>query len=117
MGKNVLILSTSPRKNDNSEALADAFMQGAEETGNTVEKSCLYDKSIDFCNGCLSCQKTRHCIIRNDADAIIKKMRQADVLVFAPPIYYYEMCGQMKTMLDRTNPLYDTDYLFGTFIF
>ncbi len=39
-------------------------------------------------------------------------MKQADVLVFATPIYYYEMCGQMKTMLDRTNPLYGTDYLF-----
>ena len=39
-------------------------------------------------------------------------MRKADVLVFATPIYYYEMCGQMKTMLDRANPLYDSDYQF-----
>jgi hypothetical protein len=39
-------------------------------------------------------------------------MREADVLVFATPIYYYEMSGQMKTMLDRANPLYDSDYRF-----
>lgn len=39
-------------------------------------------------------------------------MRKADVLVFATPIYYYEMCEQMKTMLDRANPLYDSDYQF-----
>lgn len=48
MGKNVLILSTSPRKNDNSEALADAFMQGAEETGNTVEKAACTTKKHRF---------------------------------------------------------------------
>lgn len=117
MGKNVLILSASPRKNGNSETLADAFIRGAEEAGNTAEKICLYDKNIGFCKGCLSCQKTRRCTIQDDADTIIGKMKQADVLVFATPIYYYEMCGQMKTMLDRTNPLYGTDYLFGTFIF
>ncbi|HBV42468.1 MAG TPA: NADPH-dependent FMN reductase [Desulfovibrio sp.] len=112
MGKNVLILSASPRKNGNSETLADAFIRGAEEAGNTAEKICLYDKNIGFCKGCLSCQKTRRCTIQDDADTIIGKMKQADVLVFATPIYYYEMCGQMKTMLDRTNPLYGTDYLF-----
>lgn len=39
-------------------------------------------------------------------------MMVADVLVFATPIYYYEMCGQMKTMLDRANPLYGSDYRF-----
>lgn len=57
MGKNVLILSASPRKNGNSETLADAFIRGAEEAGNTAEKICLYDKNIGFCKGCLSCQK------------------------------------------------------------
>ena len=39
-------------------------------------------------------------------------MRTADVIVFATPIYYYEMCGQMKTMLDRSNPLYSAGYAF-----
>ena len=39
-------------------------------------------------------------------------MKTADVLVFATPVYYYEMSGQMKTMLDRANPLYDSDYQF-----
>ena len=39
-------------------------------------------------------------------------MHDADVIAFATPIYYYEMCGQMKTLLDRANPLYDSDYHF-----
>ncbi len=82
------------------------------ESGCKVEKICLYDKQIGFCKGCLACQKTQRCVIHDDADIIAQKMKLADVIVFATPIYYYEMCGQMKTMLDRANPLYDSDYKF-----
>jgi multimeric flavodoxin WrbA len=110
--KKVLIISTSPRKGGNSDTLADQFAKGAAEAGNDVEKISLADKNIGFCKGCLVCQKTKRCVIRDDADAIEQKMEQADVLVFATPIYYYEMCGQMKTMLDRGNPLYVADYKF-----
>ena len=51
-------------------------------------------------------------MIHDDADVIVGKMLNADVLVFATPIYYYEMSGQMKTMLDRANPLFPADYAF-----
>ncbi len=112
MAKHIVILSTSPRRGGNSETLADAFLRGAEEAGHQVEKLCLYDKSIGFCKGCLACGQTHRCVIHDDADEIAQKMRMADVLVFATPIYYYEMCGQMKTMLDRANPLYGSDYRF-----
>ena len=43
---------------------------------------------------------------------LCEQMRAADVLVFASPIYYYEMSGQLKTLLDRANPLYGSDYHF-----
>ena len=113
MSKKILILSTSPRKNSNSDALAEEFAKGAREAGHTVEKISLIGKDIQFCRGCLACQKTMRCVIRDDADQIVQeKMLHADVLVFATPIYYYEMSGQMKTLLDRANPLYDTDYAF-----
>ena len=112
MSKSVLIISTSPRKGGNSDALAEEFARGAREVGNQVEKIELYNKTIGFCKGCLSCQKTLHCVIRDDADTIAQKMLTADVIVFATPIYYYEMCGQMKTVLDRANPLYPADYAF-----
>lgn len=117
MSKKVLIISTSPRKNGNSQILSDAFMDGAQDSGNTVEKISLYDKTIGFCKGCLTCQKTGHCVIHDDADSIIEKMLSADVLVFATPIYYYEMSGQMKTMLDRSNPLFSADYAFRDIYF
>lgn len=112
MSKKLLIISTSLRKNGNSDRLANAFLRGAEEAGNTVEKICLTDKTIGFCKGCLACQKTEKCVIRDDANTITEKMRTADVIVFATPVYYYEMSGQMKTLLDRANPLFSADYAF-----
>ena len=112
MSKKILILSTSPRKGGNSDMLAEKFAKGAQEAGHEVEKIGLWDKTIGFCRGCLACQKTKHCVIHDDADMIAQKMQTADVIVFATPIYYYEMSGQMKTMLDRGNPLYSSDYAF-----
>lgn len=113
MSKKVLILSTSLRKGSNSDALAEEFSKGAREAGHEVEKISLIGKEIQFCQGCLACQKTGRCVIHDDADKIVQqKMLSADVLVFATPIYYYEMCGQMKTLLDRANPLYVLDYTF-----
>lgn len=112
MNKKVLVISTSPRKGGNSDTLADEFVRGAQETGNSVEKIALCDLTIGFCKGCLACQKTQRCVIHDDADTIAQKMLTADILVFATPIYYYGICGQMKTMLDRANPLFSADYPF-----
>ena len=110
--KKVLVISTSLRGVSNSHALAEAFAQGARQGGNEVELLTLHHKDIKFCIGCLSCVKTGKCVIPDDAPTITAKMHDADVLVFATPIYYYEMSGQMKTLLDRANPLYGGDYHF-----
>lgn len=112
MSKKVLIISTSLRNNSNSEMLADSFMKGALESGNEAEKITLKDKSIAFCKGCLGCLKIGHCVINDDAIVLAEKMHDAEIIVFATPIYYYEMSGQMKTLLDRANSLYGTDYKF-----
>lgn len=110
--KNVLILSTSLRNDSNSFLLAEEFKKGAESVGNSVEFISLKDKSIAFCKGCLACQKIGRCVIKDDSNEIVEKMEKADVIVWATPIYYYEMSGQMKTMIDRANPLYTKDYKF-----
>lgn len=112
MSKNVLIISTSLRKGSNSEILAGSFISGAVAAGHNVEKITLKDKKISFCQGCLACQRTRKCVIKDDAVQISDKMCTADVIVFATPVYYYEMSGQMKTILDRANPLFVRDYSF-----
>lgn len=110
--KNVLVISTSPRKGGNSESLALEFARGAEEAGNRVETIFFREKNIGFCKGCLACSKTNRCVIRDDAAELVEKMLAADVIAFATPIYYYEMSGQMKTLLDRGNPMYSADYAF-----
>lgn len=110
--KNVLIISTSPRKGGNSESLALEFAKGAQESGNRVEAVFFREKNIGFCKGCLACTKTNRCVIKDDAAELVEKMLAADVIAFATPIYYYEMSGQMKTLLDRGNPMYSADYSF-----
>lgn len=113
MSKRVLILSSSLREHSNSDMMADAFAEGARAAGHDVEKIRLSGKEIRFCQGCLACQNTKRCVIHDDADDIVQNhMLGADVLVFATPIYYYEMSGQMKTLLDRANPLFPVDYAF-----
>lgn len=110
--KKVLVISSSLRARSNSDALADEFARGAADAGNEVERITLKGKDIRFCKGCLACQKTRQCVISDDAQEIVARMHDADVIAFATPVYYYEMSGQMKTLLDRANPLFPSDYRF-----
>ena len=112
MSKKVLVISTSLRHNSNSDLLARQFVQGAQEADHQVELLSLQGKELHFCRGCLACLKQSRCVIQDDANAIVEKMAAADVICFATPVYYYEMSGQMKTLLDRANPLYGTDYAF-----
>lgn len=112
MSKNVLVISTSLRSGSNSDLLAQRFAQGAREAGHEVEVLSLRGKELRFCNGCLACLKAPRCVIQDDANDIVEKMGAADVICFATPVYYYGMSGQMKTLLDRANPLYSADYRF-----
>lgn len=108
----VLVITTSLRRRSNSDILAERLIAGAEDAGHEVELVSLKGKEIKFCIGCLACQKPQKCVLKDDAVVIAEKAKDADTLVFATPIYYYEMCGQMKTLLDRLNPLYPSDYRF-----
>ena len=108
----VLVITTSLRAKSNSDRLAEELIRGAKDAGHEVEQISLKGKEIRFCIGCLACQKTQKCVLKDDAVQIAEKVKEAETLVFATPIYYYEMSGQMKTLLDRMNPLYPSDYKF-----
>ena len=110
--KNILIISTSMRNKSNSEILAQQALQGALAIGNNAELITMKDKDIRFCKGCLACQKTMKCVIKDDVSEILEKVKAADTVVFVTPIYYYELSGQLKTLLDRLNPLYPQEYSF-----
>lgn len=102
MSKKVLILSSSPRRGGNSDTLCEEFMRGAEENGNQVEKLRLSELKIDACSACYGCKKLGRCVKQDDMEMVLSKMREADVIVLATPVYFYTMCAQMKTMIDRT---------------
>ena len=111
--KKVLIISTSLRSNANSEILAKEVERGAKEVGHEVEFVTLKDKEIKFCKGCMACQKLGKCVINDDANEITADMKEADVIIWATPVYYYEMTGQMKTLIDRANSLFATGKNFS----
>ena len=110
--KKVIVISTSLRRGSNSDMLAEQFIEGVKATGNEVEKVSLTDKNIQFCKGCMACQKLGRCVIKDDVNDIMAKVLKADVICWATPIYYYEMSVQMKTLIDRMNAMYEQDYQF-----
>ena len=112
MAKKVLIISTSLRGGSNSDILARECERGAKEAGHEVEYISLKGKEIKYCIGCLACQTKGNCVLKDDVAEIMVKVKDAEVIVYATPIYYYEMAGQMKTLLDRLNPLFPSEYAF-----
>lgn len=112
MGKKVLVISTSLRADSNSGTLAREVLRGAQEAGHQAAYLDLKGRDIRFCIGCLTCYQTHRCVLRDDVPAIMEQVRQADTLVFVTPIYYHNISGQMKVLLDRLNPLYKMDYRF-----
>ena len=110
--KRVIVISTSLRHGSNSDMLADSFVEGALAAGNEVEKISLTGKDIQFCRGCFACQQLGRCVIDDDVNDMMAKVLEADIIAWATPIYYYEMSGQMKTLIDRMNAMYPLDYKF-----
>lgn len=105
--KNVLIISSSPRIDGNSDTLCKEFMKGALDSKNNVELINLATKNIKYCIGCYACQKLGHCFQNDDMNEISAKMLKADVIVFATPVYFYSMSGQLKVFIDRLTPIYE----------
>ena len=96
MNKKIVVISTSMRANSNSEALAKSFTDGASNEGNDVEFISLKDKQVGFCKGCLVCQQTGNCVIKDDVKGIMDKVIDADIVVWATPIYYYVLFQFIK---------------------
>lgn len=101
MPKNILIISSSPRKGANSDTLCDQFYVGVLDAGHNVEKIFLKDKNINYCTGCGYCNEHKKCSQHDDMAEILEKMVKADVIVLATPMYFYTISGQLKTFIDR----------------
>lgn len=103
MSKKILILSGSPRKGGNSEALCKQFELGAKESGNIVETIHIADKKIDYCKACYYCRNHGgKCVINDDMGEILQKIIEADIIVLSSPVYFYSIDAQLKAVIDRT---------------
>lgn len=101
--KRVLILEGSPRINGNSAILANQVAAGAKDEGAEVQIIYLHDMNIQPCSACESCQgaKELDCVIDDGMKALYPKVRAADAIVFASPIYFFTMSAQTKLFIDR----------------
>ena len=97
----VLAISSSPRKGGNSDVLCDEFLKGAAENGHQTEKIRLATKKIAPCLGCNGCAERHVCVRNDDMSEVLEALKAADVIVLASPVYFYSICAQMKTMIDR----------------
>ncbi len=97
----IVLLEGSPNRNGSSNLLADCFRQGAEEAGHTVELIDVAHANIHPCTGCIHCGYEGPCVQKDDVEGIRRKILDADMLVFATPLYYYGMSAQLKIMVDR----------------
>lgn len=105
--KNILIISSSPRKNGNSQMLCEQFKRGAEEKGHMVTLIRLMEKKIGFCRACDGCMRNDGiCVLNDDMAEILKLFQEADVIVLATPVYFYGISARMKTFIDRTYPIW-----------
>ena len=97
----IVVLEGSPNRNGSTHILAECFRQGAEEAGHLVEFINVAHANIHPCTGCIHCGYEGPCAQKDDVEGIRKKILDADMLVFATPLYYYGMSAQLKIMVDR----------------
>ena len=111
MGKNIVILNGSPRKNGNTSALVQAFTEGAQSAGHTVTEFFLDKMDIHGCKGCFGGHSSRECpcVQRDDMAQIYPAVKDSDVVVLATPLYYWNMSGQLRTAVDRLFALEEGD--------
>lgn len=97
----ILLLTGSPRKNGNSNTLADYFMKGAAQAGHEVVRFDAAFKNVHPCIACNKCGMDGPCVFKDDFEFVRQHIVEADMVVFATPMYYFGMSAQLKTVIDR----------------
>jgi multimeric flavodoxin WrbA len=110
MKKKVLIITGSPRRGGSSDRLAASFALGATDAGHEVTTIHAATKKIGGCLGCNACMANGGVCVQNDDMAeILNEYREADIYVFATPIYFFNITAQIKLLIDRTYALLALD--------
>jgi len=110
----VLGIVCSPRKGGNTEILVQEALAGAQTRGAETELLTIWDKDIRPCDGCLSCEKTGECHIKDDVQEIYPKLIAADGIVWGTPVYFWSATAQAKMLIDRSYALYTNKNLLSS---
>jgi multimeric flavodoxin WrbA len=98
----------SPRKGGNTEILTAHTLQAIREEGLETELVCLAGLDIKPCNACRACAKEERCTIEDDLFPIYLKMKAADGIILASPVYYGSATAQLKALMERTGEISHT---------
>jgi multimeric flavodoxin WrbA len=109
----VLGLAGSPRRNGNTELLLDKALAGAASLGGQIEKVVLADREIYPCRHCDGCIETGICIIKDDMQYLHSKLKTADRLILATPLFFMSVTAQTKLVIDRCQALWVEKYLLN----
>jgi len=97
----ILAVSSSPRRNGNSELLLQSFTRGLEEEGWEINTVWLNRLKIRPCQACDRCATTGECVIKDDMQSLYPQVASANAMVVATPIYFGSMSAQLKMFIDR----------------
>jgi len=100
--KKVLALNGSMRKYGNTSILLQHFLDGAKNLTGDIEEIIVRDINLEYCRGCLRCNLLGRCSLsEDDWPEISKKILNANVIVFASPIYFHHITASLKKIIER----------------
>jgi multimeric flavodoxin WrbA len=108
---NIIALQGSPRKGGNTETLLNEAVRAIEEEGIRVRVFELNSMNIQPCQDCGGCDDTGCCIINDDMDEIYEAIRNADRVMVASPVFFFNVSAQTKAMIDRSQAFWCEKYL------
>lgn len=98
----VLVVLGSPSKKGCSSTIANAFAAEAGKLGAEVDVFHLNSLDYKGCQGCMACKMKREdCAVRDDLTAVLEGHHEADIVVWASPVYFFDTSGQFKSFIDR----------------
>ena len=97
----IVVLTGSPRRNGNTNYLAERFIAGAEENGHRVFRFDCARHEISGCTACNHCGMDGECILKDDFAVVRPHLIEADMVVFVTPMYYFGFSAQLKSVIDR----------------
>jgi multimeric flavodoxin WrbA len=108
--KKIIALNGSPRKEGSTAALVDEIFKTAREKGAETKSYNLNGMNISSCQSCYSCKPQGRCVLPDDMQKLYDEIASADGIVFATPVYMWQMSAQLKLVVDRLYPFLKPDY-------